>query len=609
MPICPSGRSNMIRHPKRWLCAFLTVAVLCAALCVTWIVLRKNAKTPVIASTVDELVSAMTNAEEGDTVLVGDIDFQPMPKGMITVPKSITLKSVKETNAVFSNATFALYGTVDSSAPLTVRFENIDFRGDCAARDSDGWKASEVSAELPGIMKTMCAAMVKSNVDASFSGCTFEGYHYGYGGVIRAEYTSGVQPEMLKLSLDGCTFKNNVAKYGGTLYLCGSGKNILLDARRCRFEGNGAVTGGAVWAQDADVRLRDCSFVGNRPFPTSAADSGGGALTLLRCSSDLDGCLFADNESLGEGGALYCEITPFRTLTMKNSTLIRNSGASDEGMTLKAAETGYDTPAKAYLTLCSFVGTQSFGTCADCFGCLFIGEYEEAGASEENGYCVYMPTDRAGQAGLLPSEPCHITLRPGEYVIPRKALATAAGGALSSIRVRLKVGDNYGTCPASDGDPLAGGVVLFRLLLVLAGAAALCALLGFAFYLVRNPKTKGKREAAPICDGTAEADSLPAGDTEETPARAHPAAEIVKAWFTEEEIDRIASSFPGVQTLTVREAEVFGELLRGKKQKDVAYYLGIEITTVKDYCRKIYDKLGFVNKDDLLKQCSEFLKM
>lgn len=135
------------------------------------------AEAPLVTS-VDELTSALMNAKPGDTILVGDITFHPMPMGMIIVPQNVTIKSGKNTNAVFTNATFALNGTTSDSAPLTVNFENIDFRGDRSAAPINPNDPSLISSERPGIMKTMCAAIFKMNVNAAYTGCTFEGYHY-----------------------------------------------------------------------------------------------------------------------------------------------------------------------------------------------------------------------------------------------------------------------------------------------------------------------------------------------------------------------------------------------------------------------------------------------
>ena len=52
------------------------------------------AESPLITS-VNELTSALMNAKPGDTILVGDITFQPMPMGMIIVPQNIRSRAAK----------------------------------------------------------------------------------------------------------------------------------------------------------------------------------------------------------------------------------------------------------------------------------------------------------------------------------------------------------------------------------------------------------------------------------------------------------------------------------------------------------------------------------
>ena len=121
-----------------------------------------------LATSVDELTTELMNAKPGDTILVGDISFQPMPMGMIIVPQNVTIKSDKDTNAVFTNATFALNGTTTDSAPLTVKFENIDFRGDQSGTPIDPNSPPLISSGMPDIMKTMCAAICND--------CTVECY-------------------------------------------------------------------------------------------------------------------------------------------------------------------------------------------------------------------------------------------------------------------------------------------------------------------------------------------------------------------------------------------------------------------------------------------------
>ena len=74
---------------------------------------------------------------------------------------------------------------------------------------------------------------------------------------------------------------------------------------------------------------------------------------------------------------------------------------------------------------------------------------------------------------------------------------------------------------------------------------------------------------------------------------------IVKTRYTDEEIDRIIEGTKEARLLTDRELEVFRELLKGKKQSEIGYYLGITVPTVKDNAGRIYAKFGVSNKNAL----------
>ena len=74
---------------------------------------------------------------------------------------------------------------------------------------------------------------------------------------------------------------------------------------------------------------------------------------------------------------------------------------------------------------------------------------------------------------------------------------------------------------------------------------------------------------------------------------------IVKTRYTDEEIDHIIHGTAETHIFTNRELDVFRELLKGKKQSEIAYYLGITVNTVKEYTRKVYGKLGVSNKGEM----------
>jgi len=83
---------------------------------------------------------------------------------------------------------------------------------------------------------------------------------------------------------------------------------------------------------------------------------------------------------------------------------------------------------------------------------------------------------------------------------------------------------------------------------------------------------------------------------------------IVKTRYTDDEIDQIIYGIEETHLLTARELDVFREILKGKKQSEIGYYLGISVSTVKDNAGRIYSKLGVANKSELFERIDNKLK-
>ena len=594
------------------------------------------AESPVITS-VDELTTALMNAKDGDTILVGDITFQPMPMGMIIVPKNVTIKSGKDTNAVFTNATFALNGTTTDSAPLTVKFENIDFRGDQSGTLIDPNSPPLISSAMPDIMKTMCAAIFKMNVDATYTGCSFEGYHYGYGGVFNAVYSADDNKNALNLTLIDCSFRNNASKFGGSIYLSGYNHNVSLVARQCVFEDNTATTGGAIWAEECNVHLLDCSLTGNMYLNAEEVDSpNGGALALYNCGAELNGCLIANNTSGGDGAGIFCAIAPFKTLIMENCTVIGNVSTVDEGISLGFAATDFDTAAKAHIYYSSLFGEQNFADNVELFGCLLACKnVSENEPSEKNDYCLELTPERAKEKGLIPEIPEHVSLPAGEYPIPKEVTDTIAGGKFADSLGELQVGDNYEKeatieientpghaetvtvqygdellleqskrdgysfegweypqgAPIESGKVFIGGelpegkvtarwhFVLSENLYVIWVPILVIAAAGLlAFALIRRKKKAS--EAVP---------------TDVTASTAEETVTLPDDW-----IGRVCEKPEIAELISKREMEVLQKLLEGKSRKQIADELFVTEATIKKHSASIYSKLDVHNRTELI---------
>lgn len=166
----------------------------------------------------------------------------------------------------------------------------------------------------------------------------------------------------LPVRLDGLTIKDsetfnqlsgvekeNEAGRGGGVYSNGVGYVIS----RCRFLNNFAMRGGAVYVRNARLDLVGCTFTGNgtveKPDTISGLEPRGGAVYVADINNN-DGnhttaslyavnCLFANNETAGEGGAIgttYNDTKPgggttipggaykTPTVNLMNCTLVRN---------------------------------------------------------------------------------------------------------------------------------------------------------------------------------------------------------------------------------------------------------------------------------------------
>ncbi len=592
------------------------------------------AEAPLITS-VDELTSALTCAKPGDTILVGDITFQPMPMGMIIVPQNVTIKSGKDVNAVFTGATFAMNGTTTDSAPLTVTFENIDFRGDRYGTPIDPNSPPPVSTDLPGIMKTMCAAIFKMNVSAAYIGCSFEGYHYGYGGVFNAIYSAEDNRSALDLTLTDCVFRHNASKFGGCVYISGYNHNVSLKARRCVFEENAAACGGAVWARESNIHLLDCTLTGNGYLEAEGVLPDGGALSFYNCGAELDGCLIADNFSGGTGAGIRCAITPFKTLLMENCTVIGNTSPADEGISVVGAKTDFDTAATAHICFSSLFGKQDLSGYADLTGCLLVdGDQPEREPGEENGFCLRLTPESARAKGLIPETAGHVSLPKDEYPVPEEVTDALAGGKFADSPGRLRVGDNYEKEAAVEIEPLPGHTVtvtvaygdritpeqperkgysfegweypkgtpfesgktfiggrlpearitarwhfvLSENLYVIWVPVLVIAAVGVAVFAFGKRKKKAAAVAVPAAESAPEeAVTLPDG------------------W-----IDRVCERPEIAGLLSRREAEVLKKLLEGKSRKQIADELFVTEATIRKHSTSIYSKLGVHNRTELV---------
>lgn len=486
-------------------------------------------------------------------------------------------------------------------------------------------------------------------LNLSFSDCNFSGNAAAYdGGAIYIEGNGNVT-----FTARDCVFENNYS--GDTQFSVGGGaiyaKGAKLAMERCRFENNTAnhlfpdlelpdsdtTQGGGVFLYDTEFTLSNSVFVGNTA-------SMGGGIGFISADGVVDGCVFTGNRAeelstnwtgdtgpwnnMAQGGAICHMGETGSKVSIINSSIYGNSAQNAYGgiysyyagvtideiaaaqlelqlctYTGNTCDSVYDYDAEDILPWCSHPGDILEIPYIKTTGCVLIDDsfakdfpHHEL-PSADNGYNYVASPSDAEADGLnitRPDSPAHLsfdTPKDINLTIPAEAAQKLIGDRYDGKLKNVRVGDNYSTSLYPSADHSDGKNKLYW---IIPAAVVAVAIIALALTLYKR-----RKKLEDICEI-----EVPVSEIA-NPAEAVPP--IVKAWFTKEEVDEIMKSLPKVQTLTGRETEVLVEMLSGKKQKEIAYDLGIEITTVKDFYRKIYGKLDLSNKDDLLKQCSALI--
>ena len=487
-------------------------------------------------------------------------------------------------------------------------------------------------------------------LNLSFSDCNFSGNAAAYdGGAIYMEGNGNVT-----FTAIDCVFENNYS--GDTQFSVGGGaiyaQGAKLAMERCRFENNTAnhlfpdselpdsdtTQGGGMFLYDTEFTLSNSVIVGNTA-------SMGGGIGFRSADGVVDGCVFTGNRAeehstnwtgdtgpwnnMAQGGAICHMGDTGSKVTIINSSIYGNSAQNAYGgiysyyagvtideiaaaqlelqfctYTGNTCDSVYDYDAEDIVPWCSHPGDILEIPYIKTNGCILIDDsfakdfpHREL-PSEDNGYNYIASPGDAETDGLNithPDSPAHLPFdipKGMNLTVPTETVQKLIGDRYDGKLKNVRVGDNYDASlyPVQQQS----GNVKPALYWIVPAAVVAAAIAVFAaiLYKCRKKSKENAETEVPVSEIVNPAESE---------------APIVKAWFTKEEIDAIMKSLPKVQTLTGRETEVFIEMLEGKKQKEIAYDLGIEITTVKDFYRKIYDKLNLSNKDELLKQCSTLI--
>lgn len=332
----------MVRIKHKFIHVFSFLLLLCLIFATSAVVgAAASTREGELITTRNDFINALNKAENGDTILVGDIDFNLNSTGAVNtleriiIDKSVTIKSGKtDGKAVFTGASFILNGTKIGGESSSFAFEGITFDEglDTSTLTDEDWQLAydSIGEELsPYPLKNQYAIQCKGNATASFANCEFKNYMHTYGPAIRAFYadytlTPSLEaehgdnvPYKLELNMKGCSFSSNASLYGGgAVYVEAIDKNVTLN-------------------------VTDCSFNDNKSgFVQNAV--GGGAVYVKNTVATFEGCVFEDNDANyyygGErfwsdqlsGGAIGCD--DGSKLTVRNCQIIGNKAGVGGGI-------------------------------------------------------------------------------------------------------------------------------------------------------------------------------------------------------------------------------------------------------------------------------------
>jgi len=175
----------------------------------------------------------------------------------------------------------------------------------------DGYQLNHNSA-----VETGGALYIKAKHKAEVKNAVFTGNasDKSSGGAVTAYGT---------LSVSDTTFSNNTARSNGGAIACYGG---TTEAENVVFTENTANNAGAVYLADKanatfSADEENISFIGNR-----AKNQGGAILVKEDAEINLDGYLFAKNEAVGHGGAVYVDAAegPLSKATITNCNFTEN---------------------------------------------------------------------------------------------------------------------------------------------------------------------------------------------------------------------------------------------------------------------------------------------
>lgn len=526
------------------------------------------------------------------------------------------LSFVGNVNCTLSNCTFTNYYHFNG-AVINVKYADDTASGEASHTDQSACR-----------------------LNLTFDSCKMDNNFAFYGG--GAMQIAG--NNNVTVNFNNCELTNNKSSCynglgGGFIYASGATIN-MTNCTLARNQGNYCFDGMEGWLTDQSqdnsrggaLNLNNCALNMTDCLVQDNVATVGGAFSLTKTMAQLDGCTivanraerckaFVDGEKLlwpcgvGIAGAILMDPSGNCTVSLINSYVCNNSAEVAYGGVFQFYDSGIADPGDANylnLTCCTYFGNDVDATydyaqglplysgipgnvwadpAVTTNGCIVVDDVFGTSAFEknqkpnsQNGYNYFGSLSQANSDGIevtYKNQTLSVNLhRDAQWKIPKDALKQMLGDRYDGKLSNAVVGSNYRKSLYQQPNPT-GKIVLFSLL----GVALIAVVATIVIIVVKANRKKCCYSTCLVVDDAFDDDK--------------PQQQVIIAKYSCDEVERILQRIPQVELLTNREKEVLREMLLGKRQGEIAKQLFISVSTVKDFYKKIYDKLGVENKTAL----------
>lgn len=549
----------------------LILSILCFIFCSIFTITEFN-KIEASADNINvtshsELIEAITNANEGDTILLADevtitskIDINKSLNFKAQGNRSILKYTGEDQVALLNDNTNDIYRHFNILNNARVNFEKCDF---VVGYDVYGGGVYSESA----------------NTVVTFTHCTFDNLENTYGGAVCIDSGNN----MINFGFTQCTFKSNQAERGGAVYI----KNASVYFEYCTFEDNLALNDGSAICvenskatQDAIVTINRSEF--NRNITKSTNNNKAGVISLNETYTEIQSgenyssslglgviqnCKFASNIALKSGYDAPCGSVMY----------LENYKCSIDNCELSAnTNQGNATIMAVYTT-----AKPSFALKNSLIKQNYVYGYTSA---------LSVKSDINGHFNIINSVFIDNTSNNGENISygPYTAYKNVTIDAMIDEFTIFKNTNSTTTDNSNqyEGNKIFTWVNVVMLVIAIAGIVASIIIANNKVVTINNNETKNE---IPQEDNliTSETTTVVKENQEET--------ETIEP-INDIDINAIVKQYG----LTKREGEVLDLLLQGKKRSEIADELFITTETVKTHSKNIYKKFDVKTRVELV---------